>query len=407
MQQDKNLIKKSIMVGIGNITGLGLAFLFMTVLALWMSQEEYGKIRYILSVVSLLTTLVAIGLPSAMTRFLAKYYNQDIERNSYFSNIIFIFLISLLITEFFTAVLFPQDPMILIVLLGYSVPLIYFGITRGLMEYIKFSIFRILRNLIKLLFLAIVFLCFGLTKISVLLIYSFSGWIVIFFLEIIWKSNIKFNIKFLSKNKIKNIIYYSIPVFITTLAYSVIMQTPLIFLKYFGDYQNVAIYSLALTLSLVYGFVPGAILTVSMPKIASLKDLRRRLNIFIQSIYIIIISGILLLIPTIFFGQWVIVLIFKERYSLSYLPFVILSIGAIFAGIRNAYSSLWEGGGRPIFSAYDTIGGAASAILFSAILVPRYGAIGAALSYSGGWVSSVLISSYFLLRLKKGHIRLE
>ena len=407
MQQDKNLIKKSIMVGIGNITGLGLAFLFMTVLALWMSQEEYGKIRYILSVVSLLTTLVAIGLPSAMTRFLAKYYNQDIERNSYFSNIIFIFLISLLITEFFTAVLFPQDPMILIVLLGYSVPLIYFGITRGLMEYIKFSIFRILRNLIKLLFLAIVFLCFGLTKISVLLIYSFSGWIVIFFLEIIWKSNIKFNIKFLSKNKIKNIIYYSIPVFITTLAYSVIMQTPLIFLKYFGDYQNVAIYSLALTLSLVYGFVPGAILTVSMPKIASLKDLRRRLNIFIQSIYIIIISGILLLIPTIFFGQWVIVLIFKERYSLSYLPFVILSIGAIFAGIRNAYSSLWEGGGRPIFSAYDTIGGAASVILFSVILVPRYGAIGAALSYSGGWVSSVLISSYFLLRLKKRHIKLE
>ncbi len=407
MRQDKDLLKKSIMVGIGNITGIGLAFLFMTVLALWMPQEEYGEIRYILSVVSLLATLVATGLPSAMTRFLAKYKDQGKTRDSYFSNITFIFLISLLSTEIFTLILFPQEPIILLVLLGYSIPLLYFGITRGLMEYLKFSIFRILRNLIKLLLLAFLFLYFGLTKISVLMIYAFGGWIAILFLEAYHKSEIHFNIKHLSKNKIKEIIYYSMPVFGTTLAYSVIVQIPLLSLKYFTNYQEVAIYSVALTLSLVYGFVPGAILTVSMPKIASLKNIEQRLSVFKQSIYIIILSGILLLIPTIFLGKWAIVLIFKERYSLSYLPFVILSVASIFAGIRNAYSSLWEGGGRPIFSTYDTIGGAAAAILFSLIFVPEYGAIGAPLSYLGGWASSVLISTYFLVRLKKGKIKLK
>jgi len=407
VKKDSEMLKKSVMVGVGNVIGQGIAFAFMTLLAVWMSKEEYGKVRYILSLSTVLSTFVASGFPTAMTRFLAKYHDDLPRKYAYFTNIMFIFLISLIITEIFTSIVFMGEWLLLMVILGYSVSLIYMGTVRGLMDYMKYSIFNIIRNLVKITLLLIIYLYFSITSAPVLLIYAFGGWITIFILEFLWKSDVNFNIKMVSKKLIKDVLLFSSPIFVTTIAYVTVMQAPVLILKYFSDYSEVATLSLAFTLSIVFSFIPVAISTVTMPKIASLRGNEHRIRIFKYSTALILLSGVGLIIPAILFGKQGITMVFKEEYADAYLPFIIISIGAVLAGIRNSFSALWEGGGRPIISTYDTVSAAVVTIFSSIILIPKYGVIGASISYVLGWASSILISSYFLLMLFRKRLSLS
>ena len=400
-------MKKATLIGTGNILGQGLAFLFLTLLARWMTTEDYGEIRFLISIAVLAATVVAAGLPTTMTRFLAKYNCNPKKRNVYFSNMIAIFLFMLLATEIVVALIYQDELIIILLILGYSVPLLYMGIVRGLMQYKKFSIAMITRNILKIIILFAVFYFIGITNISVLLIYSFGGWLAILLLEAIWPSGLRFKSSAISKPIIKKIVVFSVPIMLTTIAYSILTAAPIILLKSFWNYDTVAIYSTALTFTIVYGFVPTAILTIIMPKIASMNDLNERLKIFRQSVCMIIATGILLWLGTLFMGKWVLVFLFTAKYEMSYLPLLILSVGIIFAGLRNAFSALWEGGGRPIISTYDTAVGAIVAIFVAILAIPTYGPEGAAIAFTIGWMASVTISSYFWIKLKRGKMELK
>ncbi len=394
-------------VGVGNTTGRLIAFLFMVILAGVMSADAYGRVRYVLSVATLASTAVAGGLPSAMTRFLARNKDNPREKDTYFSNITLIFIVFFIITEIAVYILDPHEPIVLVVVLGYSMPLLYMGILRGLMQYTKFASMSLLRNSIKLLILIVLIYLSGVTENYALLIYSFGGWVAILILELIYPAKLHLRKEYISKEKMKEITLFSIPVLITTLAFATITQVPNIVLRRYMGYDSVAVFSIAYTVTLLYAFVPFAVLTIAMPEIASVKSMERRINLFLSSSALIIVTGTVLLILTIIFGKWGLHLIFKGKYDSAFDPLVILSIGAILLGIRNAYSALWEGGGRPIFSMYDTIGGALSTLIFSYILIPEYGVCGAAWSFVLGSAVSVSISTYFLIRMKKGHIKLK
>ena len=85
-----------------------------------------------------------------------------------------------------------------------------------------------------------------------------------------------------------------------------------------------------------------------------------------------------------------------------------LSIGAIFAGLRNVFCSLWEGSGHPIIATYDIASASAVCITLSYLLVPSLGPIGAAYGYSLGFVAAVLVDSIYWVKYKyTGKLNLE
>ena len=404
---NRDFLKMTALIGTANATGQALAFLFMIVVAKIMTKEDFGEVRYVLSVATLAATVVAAGLPSSMTRFLAKHNKNKEMQNTYFTNILILFVMFLIITEFGASFIFIDKPIILLVIVGYSIPLIYMGVLRGLMQYKKFSLMSILRNLFKFLFLFILLFFSIVTDIYVLLIYAFGGWAAILVLEAYFSSKINFKSKTISIPIMKEIVSFSIPVFITTFAFSLIIQSPIIILRWFGSYTDIAVYSTAYTITSIYAFVPFAVLTITMPKIASLSKTEDRMKTFTNAVYIIAISGFVLWILTVFIGKWGLFLIFGTKYEASYMPLIILSLGAIFLGIRNSYSALWEGGGRPIFSMYDTLGGGIITLVSAYFLVPYMGVYGASYSFLLGCISAVSISTYFLLKMRKGRIKLR
>ena len=399
-------LKKAFMLGTGNVTGQAVAFVFFVLLARWLSKDSYGEIRYIISLSGLLGTILAAGLPASMTRFLA-YHPEREEKERYFTNILALFLIMLLATEIVMVIVFRNEPIITLVVVGYSVPILYLGVIRGLMQYGKYSLVQALRNLIKLALLLAIFYSMGVTNLWVLLIYSFAGWGAILILELLWPSGIKFRADMISKAVMKKVLIFSIPVLITTIAYSILVTLPILLLKWYMNYETVAVYSTAFTVTAVYGIIPMAILTIIMPKIASVKDKKQRMQIFKKSIYIISSSGLLLWIATIFLGKWGLILIFTSKYEASYIPLVILSLGTIFMAIRGAYSALWEGGGRPIISAYEGAGAVVVTAIVALLIIPSMGATGAALAFTAGGITATAISTYFFSYFRRGKIDLD
>ncbi len=400
---NKVLIKNTTTIGLGNIIGRILGYFLLIIIARWMTKSEYGETRYIISLAQLIAIFITFGLPTASTHYIAKYKNNE-KRNFYFSTIISLYILILIITEFIIIFLFWNRPIIIFATIGYSLPLIYLGILRGTMEYKKFSMTLVFRNLTKFIILFLLFYTIGINKTSTLLVYSFGGWITIIILETIKKSDFHYISDTVSKKYIKKILKYSIPVLITTFSYSLIIQCPIIFLEYFMEYEDVAIYSIAFTLSLTYGLVPSAISTVTMPKISTISERTKINQILIQSFLITIFTGLMLWIGTIFLGKWILNIIFAEKYQESFAPLLILSIGSIFLGLRNTFSALWDGIQKPIYNTYNTCGGAIAILISSFLLIPIYGVMGAAISFSMGWIISVLINSLFWIRYKLGKI---
>ncbi|MCK4717827.1 MAG: polysaccharide biosynthesis C-terminal domain-containing protein, partial [Thermoplasmata archaeon] len=275
------------------------------------------------------------------------------------------------------------------------------------MQYKKFSLVTACRSTVKLLLLFLLFYSVGIDRFNVLLVYAFGGWVAILGLEAIWPKGIRFRRRDVSGPVIKKILGFSSVVFASTLAYTLLNQSPMIALGIFKGSLDVALYAVPFTLTIAYGIVPIAILTIAMPKISHAKMEERALDIFHQSSLLILVTGVLLVAATVLMGRWLLTFLFTSMYEGSYIPLVILAVGSIFLGLRNAFGALWQGGGRPRLSAYDAVGGAVVAIVVALWLIPTYSVVGASLAYAFGWGTSVVISGCFWMRLKKGKLRLD
>lgn len=202
----------------------------------------------------------------------------------------------------------------------------------------------------------------------------------------------------------KEIVIYTMPIMISMLAYTIILNFPTILIKHFYNYELVGIYTVSMTIATIFNFIPTSIVTITMPTISNIeskieaKTLRIRYTS--QSLKIVLITGILLYAFVIIFGKNLIELFFTKNYSQSYPILLILSIGAIFGGLRNVFCSLWEGMGIPIISTYDIIMAALISSSLSYLFIPYIGPSGAAYGYSFGLIGAVIVDIVYWIRYK-------
>ena len=406
---DSKILKGATWVGIGNVTAQALAFFFMVILARFYSTSDYGLIRYVIYVGTLAATIVAAGFPSALVRFIAKHLGKQEKINEYFTNILTITLGLLLAVVIGVIIIYKFDVGIISIVIGYSVVYIYLGVIRGFIHYKKIALFNILRNLVKIAVLIV--LCYVLfirSPLFIVLLYAFGGWIAILALEIANPSHVRYSPSLISRKTIKEVTIFSIPVMVSMIAYTALSSIPVIAIKSFYDYELVGLYSAAMTLTILFGFIPTAIVTITMPKISNVEDKIRWIKYTTQSFWLVLTTGIILYILIFFFGKLALEIIFTERYVSSYPILLVLSIGAIFAGLRNVFCALWEGSGHPIIATYDIACASLVCITLSFLLVPSTGPIGAAYGYSLGFVIAVLVDLVYWIKYKyTGKLNLE
>ncbi len=387
------MLNKVGIVFTGNVLSQLFAITFMIIATRVLSKEDYGYVSYILTIGSFFATIVAGGFPIAITRYIAKDPTRKKEyiENGLFGSFVLFLAISIGVGIYF----WPHLEIIAIIFVSMIV-MLYLGILRGEKEFKIYAIVNSGRNAIKLTILVVLLFLGYVTKYSVIWTYAVAGILIIFIAEAIYKRR-SFAWPRYNSKIFKTLLKFSLPILVTTVFYSLTRTAGIAIINSELGEAAVASFKNTLMLAIVYGFVPGAIGVILLPKISSTNEPKVIFKNLRDSIVFSLAIEFLIFVAAIFVGKPLIIIFLGEKYADVFPLFLIVSFGFFFATVRNMFSSLWEGTGRPWISMIDMIVAGSSITLFSLVLIPLSGLSGAAYAYSLGFALAALTDIGFYI----------
>jgi O-antigen/teichoic acid export membrane protein len=387
MGLDPNQIFSISKIAIGNVSAQAFRFLFW-LSAVWiLTPDEYGLIRYSLTIANFLSLPVLTGFSAAITKFISEHKNTR-NINLYIINTI-VFDIVILISLVFLAVLlgisFPnQIPLLstyILIVLGFYA--IYYAYVRGLMDVNRIVAFTVSVNLLRVVFIFIFF---------VLNLFGILWALVAFGLPLIfgWGISELFrgdspvifrNTPSLDLKVWKEILYFAVPGFVAGSLWMFIGQIDIIFIKAYLTLADVAYYSLAKSLASTIGFVTGAIIVLHMPKISSFKKNKNIIYSYTKKSLKVAIYGSLILSLLLYSSSPFIFRFFPKSYENSLISFYILIPATFFSGLFGIVGATWIGYGKPEKEAQISALILPVIVVLNFILVPSLSIAGAAISY--------------------------
>lgn len=383
-----------------------ILFVFLNlILARKLGVESFGLWSLFLSVITLIFTLSYFGVNSSARKFIAQYGGTNDLKNIFLSSVklrfIFslIFSILLLLSDKYIAKLLDNPDLEILFL--YGVPLLFLS---GFVQYFKDAfegLHRIKYNFIVntcefglKLVLVFLFLSFSSSVISVvnsftvaLLVTTIVGFCILYL-------NFYKNLKNSNKDFTKEILNYSYPLLFISLGFIALTEIDTIMIGYFSTSSEVGIYSVAKQISIKLPHIALAIVMGTMPVFAKLnkknnellKDKLFKILKINTGIYIPLVLSLLIFSPIL------IPLLFGNEYVDAVLPLQILSIYIFFVAISMVLGFFLDYVGRAKARAYNIIATIVLNIILNMILIPQYGAAGAALATLISYLPYVLLN---------------
>jgi O-antigen/teichoic acid export membrane protein len=394
MQEYKRFTKDVVVVAVAQAVLALRGLLFIPILAKTLGASLYGVYSTLMVTVTLLTPIAQLGLLSSLVRFLAAEKNKDEIRESYYSVLSVVFLSSLFLSSilFFSSdylmeTLFKDPGAIGIIKIGifliltWSLDSVNLEFLRASRRMFKYSFFLILQTIGEIILAAVlVFNGFGLDAV----IYAFLFVRSIVFLatfvaisrEIPWKTP--------NFSKIKPYLIFGLP-FVATFLFSWVMNSfDRYAIAYLLDFSQVGIYSAAYGIASVTALFMTPLSTVLFPVTSKLWEERRLIELKNHMRYSLKYF-LLFAIPGVFglsvLSQQILAILTKQEFVSS--GYVVLIIIA-FATLCYLASSIWTWifimAKKTHYLAIFSCVGAILNIVLNAVLVPKMGIIGAAIS---------------------------
>jgi O-antigen/teichoic acid export membrane protein len=164
--------------------------------------------------------------------------------------------------------------------------------------------------------------------------------------------------------------------------------------------HDVGIYALAVTLSKLIWFIPGAVQYVVLPKVAE-KDPSDKVKSKIFIITTCKYSFILVLAVSLIFVvfcYFFIPILYTETYRESIQPLIILLIGGVAYALVKPLSASLFGAGITSIAIYISSIGISIQIVLSLLFAPLFGLNGIALASSIGYISNLVVVMHFITR---------
>lgn len=384
-------IKTTTLLTISNVLTRITAVILFIFLARSLSVSDYGLFRYFLSL-STMVGLFFTGVPTALTKFLSEKKDFSYVFNSFL--IIFIFFVFLSIGSFF------YDFRLVLFLFAVFIDAFYLGFIRGLLNYKKLIGFKLLENIIQLVILVISYFIYKQINFNFAVIfYSFSGIISLIVFEL-WQYELKFNFK-IQKQKIKDLIKYTIPVTLGSIGWEIMFGINIIFIKLFQNTEQLAYYSVGMTIVQAFTFLPNAIATIIMPKTSSLKDKKKLLKPLKLAVFGVIITSAIGLILLLILNKFLISLLFGEKYLETSIIILPLSLGQIFISLHQIYASIFQGINKPNIPSTTISITAFLNVIGSYFLTKTYGILGSSISNAvNSFIALVIIYIIFTKQTK-------
>lgn len=212
-----------------------------------------------------------------------------------------------------------------------------------------------------------------------------SLWLVVFSKDIPLTLNIDIKI-------LKTLISFGSKVYLNNIFANLHLKADVYLLNFFLNPLAVGYYVISVRITERLWMLSQSVSTVLYPKVASMKNEERKKFTPIASrnvLFITVVGACLLFL----LSNWLIHLLYGEKYLLSVEPLKILLIGIVAISIERVLANDLLARGKPMINTYITFLALFSNIILNVILIPKYGIIGAA------WASSISYSLATIIKI--------
>ncbi|MBA2852935.1 O-antigen/teichoic acid export membrane protein [Methanococcus maripaludis] len=409
------ILKDSAYMIFSNMYSKFAAYLFYFLIPFILGTEGFGIIKGLMPILDTLVIIFCSGIPPAMAKFIS---GGDFNENTWIYDILKVMFIFSIFGAIFTVFLkyllggnYSNLPDVyfyaVAVALPFSVVISWSrGVLQGNLKIKNLSKTWILENTSKVVFLVILSYLFGVVGgiLSISVSFLLGG---IFGIYLLSKSNLEYSFSNILKNifspikksnSVKKVIYYSIPIALTTASYRLINDLDGIFiLSMLGAYDN-GVYGYASLLSRLLFLFASAIAIVLIPRISKSKDISYFKKATILNISIVLPALLIIFL----FSKELLNLFFGISTPESIASLKILSISAVFMSTYTICASSLQGLGYAKIPVYILFLGILLNAVFNYALIPNLGIIGGAIAtLSSSFVVFVLIWIITFTKLKK------
>ena len=378
---------------------IGGGLLLSIFIARFLGPESFGRYTYLLSFVSLLTPLFALGMSNVLMREFAKTPNKIANiitsclTSRLLAGLVFTLLTSLAF-YFFDDADWRIQPLIILLVANISNAFEVYGLW---FQYKS-------DNRTLVLWRISCFILFALLKGAVIWHYQAV-------LPLIWVLAIELVVKnfgykclyhknFQSKGKFEAVIFYDVFsqtkfLIVSSLASIIYLKIDIIMLESMRSAQEVGVYAVAAKLSEVWYVLPQVVITAFFPKLLEIaqSNKQRYYKILQRGFDLLFIAALTISVLIYVVAPWIIEFFYGESYREA-IPILRVHIFASLFIYMRVLLSQWLVSERfAEFSLVSQVSGAVVNVLLNLFLIPQYGAMGAAVAS----LVAYAVTSYFCL----------
>lgn len=379
------------------------------------SSTVVGNLSAIISLTEILTSIGIIGIPISIQKFLGKaFYENNLQDAKIYVAASWIFMLLGIVAVSVFVILYGSLPnlsevdqtlklVIILVIASSASRLLLFAIVISSLRTKILAIVNIISSAAKII-LSIFLAVGGSGAIGLSLSYLFFGYLLSSILVGIWstrlfrstdksQSSSTIRIQEASKNLLTGGLVRWIPTLVTTLG----LQLGTIVLFGSKGSEDTAFYFISLTIVNAILLGTTSLTTVALPALSSIKDGRKRLAW--QSIRWSYFISLPLASSLLFYSQDVLRL-FGQSYTGGYISLQILLLSVLPTIVANGLNTLLYSYGNYRQSlAIDLVMNIPRTVLYF-ILIPIYGPLGAAVSFTAGSLLGFILSVIIARRIK-------
>ena len=387
----KNSIWNVILFGSYGITGIAISIL----IARYLGPEMMGEYSFIVWLIGLLVTCIGLGLPNTITKFISEFMGSGDEKAAQvvFAKLTQIqLIIALLITLSLIGIFYPALSSVkrqyyLIAFVSLTPLCMSAFLTSAFHGVQNFKITSMVGTGINFsqLILVIVCIVFDLGLKGLLAVPIISSGIHTLLL---WKyTTFSISSRFtMPKAQSEKIIKYALSIYwIILLSVIVWQKLEIFFLKLYATSEEIAFYSIALNITMFMIGFTGLFSAVIFPVFSNYwgsGDREGIQKIYNKAIKAIVIFYLPICIIVIAIAKPIIAVMYSSEYRAVSFLLIILTASSLFFALGILLTSLIQALNKPEIQAKYVTALALINVLFDFILIPTYGAVGAAIANS-------------------------
>lgn len=402
---DWNLLKKSSVLTVGTVVARVLGMAFSLVVARAFVPDDYGAIRYILTLGVIGSVVTQPFGQHVIARFVGLNAEVRPGLQRFVTNALTM-LAGLLVASLITAsvvlgLIGHLSFGVLAIIFGSCCYYAYWGLCRGLGNERRLVAVSVGSNVIQLV--VVVFVIYVLdirSAVLVTTIFGLSYLVPIGLFQVFAPLRLGLRRSLLDLREMTDIVRFSGSIWGSHVGYVAYNSIVVILLERFSGTAAVGIYALAGTLGRSFLFVPEAIATLLMPRVAAARgeDVEggvSRLMAVSLSVNIVGLVAYMLLVRSF------VVVAFDDSYlDGGIVPYLAMAVAMIVLGQHGVLTAVFVGAGEPSYETVSRIIAFAATATVAVLTIPKHGPTGAALAMLAG--AAFGLAYYGWVRRRKG-----